>query len=348
MYTIEDAFHIENEAVKLITIKNKNQIEVQLLNYGAAIVAIYAPDKNGTIENIVLTYKNMEDYIENPSYFGVTVGRTAGRIANGTFKIDEKQYFLNKNFDSNHGHGGIKGFSYQIWNYSVQEEIEQTSVEFSYSSKHIEENYPGNLDVKVTYILTDYNELIIRYEAITDKKTICNLTNHSYFNLSGNDKRKVTDQYLKISSKQFLELDDNQIPTGKFIDVQNTPMDFNKPKLIGRDIETDYEQIKKTNGYDHPWMLNKTDNQIELIDKVSGRKMSVTTSYPCAVVYSYNFSNNEKLQNGKIGSQYDGICFETQYEPDGINHKHLNSAILDVNEKYDEQTIFKFSITLEE
>jgi len=343
VYCVNDILSNSNIELKLINIKNSNNMEVKLLNLGAAIIELLVPDNKGKAENIVLTYDSIEDYICNPPYFGATIGRTSGRIANGRFALEGKEYELNKNFGINHGHGGTKGFSFRIWDYEVVEAPNMTKVQFSYKSRDMEENYPGNLETKVIYTLTDENELIIEYEARTDKKTICNLTNHSYFNLSGNYKRKITDQYLRIKSDKFLELDSNQIPTGKFIDVKATPMDFNRFKLIGKDIKKDFEQLALANGYDHPWMLDEEKEQVEMYDEISRRKMTISTTYPCVVVYSYNSANNEKLKYGKISSEYDGICFETQYEPDGINNPLLNSAILNPDEKYYEKTVYKFS-----
>jgi len=349
MYTIKDAFDVENQTIKIITLKTNNQIELQLLNYGATMVGLYVPDKNGKIENIVLSHNDMNNYMNNSSYFGATIGRTSGRIANGIFELEQQIYHVMKNSGNNHLHGGEKSFSHQVWDYVINEESGQTIAEFHYLSRDLEENYPGNLDVKVKYILTNDDQLIIQYEAKTDKKTICNLTNHAYFNLSGNYKRKVTEQYLRISSDEFLELNEYQVPTGKFIEVLNTPMDFNHSKRIGTDIDCDYDQLRKTNGYDHTWILKKDDyqSQMEMFDKKSGRQMNITTTYPAVVIYSYNYPGNEILQNGKQGEKYDGICFETQYEPDGINHPELNSAILDVNQIYQHQTIFQFSIRSE-
>jgi aldose 1-epimerase len=208
----------------------------------------------------------------------------------------------------------------------------------------MEEGYPGNLKVKVIYTLTDDNELIIEYQAQSDRNTLCNLTNHSYFNLSGNYKRKVTEQYLKIKSDSFLETDDDLVPSGKTLDVKNTPMDFNTLKLIGRDIECDYKPLKQAGGYDHPWLLSGNEKQIEMYDEPSGRKMTISTSYPCVVVYTYNSASNERLKFDKVGSKYDAICFETQYEPDGINHKELNSAVLPAGTGYSERTVFKLEV----
>ena len=343
MYSTEKAFHIDHKEVTLISLKNQNGMELKLLSYGAAIVEILTPDREGIIESVVLTYENIEDYVKNPPYFGVTVGRISGRIAGGTFDLDEKRYHLEKNFGQNHGHGGPQGFSFQVWDYEIQEHENQTKVVFTYLSKDMEENYPGNLYAKVTYTLTEENEVVIEYGAETDRKTLCNLTNHAYFNLSGNYKGKITDQYLRVDADGFLGLDSYQIPTGEIIPVDGTPMDFRQSKLIGKDIQADDAQIIMAKGYDHPWLLRGRENQIEMMDKKSGRKMTITTTYPCVVIYTHNYPGDEQLKYGRVGSAYDSICFETQYEPDGIHHEKLNASILDVGQKYYERTIFKFS-----
>lgn len=344
MYEIDHVFDRGNKPVHLICMKNINNLEVKLLSYGAAIVEILVPDKRGLIENIVLTHDRITDYIQNPSYFGATVGRTSGRIGDGQFFLDGERYRLNKGSEVNQIHGGPQGFSFQVWDYDIESNQNGTVATFHYVSKDMEENYPGELAVKVTYTLTNHDVLIIEYEGKTDKKTLCNLTNHAYFNLSGNYKEKVTKQYLKISANHFLALDKHQIPTGKEINVQNTPMDFNEAKLIGKDIENDYEQLMNTGGYDHVWMLKENKHQVELMDELSGRKMTLTTSYPSVVVYTYNFPKSEGLKYGKTGTRYDGICFETQYPPDGINHGDLDAAILDVGQLYYEKSEFVFSI----
>ncbi|MFZ5965777.1 MAG: aldose epimerase family protein [Bacillota bacterium] len=344
MVKTEKVFQYNGKDVQLITMANKRKMEVKLLSYGAAIVEIRVPDKNGIVENVLLAYKNLEDYITNPSYFGVTVGRTSGRIAGGRFSLEDTEYQLNKNYGVNHGHGGPTGFSFRVWDYKIRQGEDKSTVEFTYISKNMEENYPGNMTCKVIYTLTDENELLVEYEAVSDKKTLCNLTNHGYFNLSGNYKRKVTEQQLKIKGDQFLELDKNFIPTGTFIDVKNTPMDFRELKLIGKDISSDYEQLVITGGYDHPWMLKNEAYQIEMTDDESGRRMRITTTYPCVVIYSYNFPNDDILQNGKMGTKHDGICFETQYEPDGINHGHFHAGLLMANERYYEKTVYAFDV----
>lgn len=344
MILVEKAFDVGGREAELITMRNGNRMEVKLLSYGAAIVDLLVPDRDGNIESVVLSYADVKDYITNSPYFGAAVGRVSGRIAEGSFTLDSKTYRLYKNYGRNHGHGGPEGFSFKLWGWEAVENEAAARVEFSYSSRDMEAGFPGKLDVKITYSLTGDNILTIEYEAYSDRRTLCNLTNHSYFNLSGDYKEKVTEQRLLIKAGSFLELNENQIPTGRLIPVEGTPMDFNKPKEIGRDIEADYWQLRLTNGYDHAWLLDSDKDQVELYDEKSGRKMTVSTTYPSVVVYSYNFPNDEKLRNGKCGSKYDGICFETQYEPDGINHEKLNHAILEAGQKYYEKTEYRFTI----
>lgn len=344
MHTVERVLSLGEKGIDRITLHNKNHMVVKLLNYGAAIEEISVPDKHGVVENVVLTHERVEDYIKNPSYFGATVGRTAGRIAQGSFTLNGRVYHLPKNYGTHHGHGGPGGFSFRLWDYVIRQGEDRILVEFCYTSAHMEEGYPGELAAKVTYTLTDQQELMIAYEAKADRRTLCNLTNHAYFNLSGNYKRKITEQYLRIKADCFLELNNYHIPTGKLLSVKNTPMDFRAWKAIGADIQKDDVQLILAGGYDHPWILTEQDHAIEMMDLESGRKMSITTTYPCVVVYSYNFPNGERLKYGKVGSKQDGICFETQYEPDGIHHGGLHSAILDVHEVYCEKTLWKFSI----
>jgi aldose 1-epimerase len=341
---VESIFNHDGKEVKLITLRNKNEMEVKLLNYGAAIAEILVPDRCGKIENVVLGYADYKDYINNAPYFGAIVGRTSGRIGKGSFTLDGKVHQLEKNNGMNSIHGGKEGFSFKVWDYRTVEEAGKTSVEFYYTSRDMEEGYPGRLDARVKYSLNDNNELHISYEALSDKKTLCNLTNHAYFNLSGSYKRKVTEQYLRIRSDKFLELDKGQAPTGRLREVVGTPMDFREAKLIGRDIESSYDQLILARGYDHPWLLSAGNEQVEMHDPESGRKLTVSTTYPCVVIYSYNFADNERLKYGKPGSKYDGICFEAQYEPDGIHHEGFNTSVLNAGELYHERTILKFTV----
>lgn len=344
MYCVRDLIKLADMEASLITLKNRNNIEARLMSYGASIVELLVPDRYGKPENIVLSYENMEDYIKNPPYFGVTVGRTSGRIANGSFTLDGRQYLLNRNAGTNHIHGGIEGFSFKNWDCALTEQEDRASVEFTYTSEDMEEGYPGRLEAKVIYTLTEDNELIIEYKAVSDRATLCNLTNHSYFNLSGNYKRKVTEQYLMLKADSFLETDSNLVPTGRRLEVKDTPMDFNTRKLIGRDIEKDYEPLRIANGYDHPWLLSAGEAQVEMYDEQSGRRMTISTTYPCVVVYTYNYPNNERLKYGKYGSKYDGICFEAQYEPNGINCEGLHPAVLAAGSNYNEKTVLKLEV----
>lgn len=344
MYCIMNIMRMEGRDITLITLSNRNNVQLKLMNFGAAVVELIAPDREGNLENIVLTYENIEDYMENIPRFGVTVGRTSGRIGGGSFRLEDKKYELCRNDGVNHLHGGPAGFSFRIWDYSISEGDNGSRVEFTYLSRDMEEGYPGNLEAKVIYTLTEDNEVIMEYQAKSDRDTLCNLTNHSYFNLSGNYKRKVTGQLLKIKSDYFLETAADMVPTGRLLAVVNTPMDFNVPKPVGRDIESDYGPIRQAGGYDHPWMLAGSEEQVELYDESSGRKMTISTTYPCVVVYTYNFADNEKLRYDITGSKYDGICFETQYEPDGINYQNLNPSILKAGGRYRERTVFRLEV----
>lgn len=344
MYCVSNVMRVADKDVALITIGNRNNTQLKLLSYGAVLVELLAPDREGNLENIVLTYSDFEDYTKNKPYFGAIIGRTSGRIGGGVFELSGQKYQLCQNDGINNLHGGPGGFNFRIWEYTIGEESDRAWVEFSYLSRDMEEGYPGNLTVKVKYILTDNNELIIEYYAETDRDTLCNLTNHSYFNLSGNYKRKVSQQYLKLKSDHYLETDSALIPTGKLLEVKGTPMDFNEGKLVGRDIDADFLPLVNAKGYDCPWMLSDSSEQVELYDEKSGRKMTVSTTYPCVVIYTYNFADNEKLKYGKLGGKCDGICFETQYEPDGINHQGMHTAVLKAGSSYNERTVFKLEV----
>ncbi len=344
MYCVSNVMRVEGKDIALITIGNRNNTQLKLLSYGAVLVELLAPDREGGLENIVLTYGDIEDYIKNKPYFGAIIGRTSGRIGGAAFELDGEKFQLSQNAGVNNLHGGPGGFTFKIWDYTIEEEADRSWVEFSYFSRDMEEGYPGNLTVKVRYILTDENEIIIEYHAETDRDTLCNLTNHSYFNLSGNYKRKVSQQQLKLKSEYYLETDSELIPTGKLLEVKGTPMDFTEGKLVGRDIDADFLPLIYGKGYDCPWMLSGSSEQVELYDEKSGRKMTVSTTYPCVVIYTYNFADNEKLKYGMLGSKCDGICFETQYEPDGINHQGMHAAVLKAGSSYNERTIFKLEV----
>ncbi|WP_423249129.1 aldose epimerase family protein [Clostridium sp.] len=330
-----------NDEISKIILKN-DKVYVEILNLGAVIEKINVEDRYGNKENIVLAYKDEESYIENPSSLGAVVGRVAGRIGNGSFKLNDVNYELDKNNNGNCLHGGYKGFSKKIWDYSYNEDEENSIVTFTCFSKDGEGGFPGNLNVKVTYSL-EWNKLSIEYRASSDKDTVVNLTNHSYFNLSGNNKRNVLEQKIYIDSDKICELDKNLIPTGIFLSVEKTPFDFREAKNIGEDINKNNLQLEIGSGYDHPWILNKKgDFDLMLVDEVSGRIMKVKTNQKAVLCYSMNFPDELPLENGKVAKKHDGICFETQSLPIGYDDCFLEDIILKKNEEYYQKTTFEF------
>lgn len=344
---VEKTSSINGQDISIIYLENDNNISLRLMNYGAAILELLVPDKNGRAENVVLAYENIEDYCKCSTYFGMICGRTSGRIANGKFTLDGVEYMLNKNEKGiTNLHGGFEGFSFKRWNYKILKNENEAAVSFSTSSPDMEEGYPGNVQVEVVYTLNNENKLKLEYRGRTDKPTLLNMTNHSYFNLSGNYKRLITDEELFINGDRYVELDDNMIGTA-VKSVKGTPMDFTAPKLIGRDINSSCLKNHPANGYDHPWLLNSTDinkSAVVLQDKASGRVMRIYTTYPSVVVYTYNYPKGELLKGGFTGEMHHAVCLETQYDPNGINYPGLNDGILRPGDEYNEKTIFKFSI----
>jgi len=336
-----------NEDVYLFSLKNNKGIEVKITNYGGIITSIITPDKNGNFSDIVLGFESLEEYLAGHPYFGAIIGRYCNRIKNGTFSLNGIQYNLAKNDGNNHLHGGLKGFDKVLWDYNIRIDEEKELLELSYLSKDMEEGYPGNLQVKVIYSLNNNNELKIEYKAKTDKDTIINLTNHSYFNLS--DEETILNHELKIYADYFTPIDSSLIPTGELLSVNNTPFDFTDFELIGRRIDHDNEQLKYGNGYDHNFVLNKKDNSLtlaaELFLKASGRLLQVFTTEPAIQFYSGNFLDGSiKGKNQKTYTRRSGLCLETQHYPDSPNKTHFPSVILKTEEEYKQTTIFKFGV----
>lgn len=332
-----------NDKISKIVLENE-KVTLELLNVGATIYKIFVEDKEGIKENIVLSYKDEESYIKNPSSLGAIVGRVAGRIGNASFNLNGVTYTLDKNNNGNCLHGGEESFNKKIWNYSYREEGDKLLAEFTYESPNKEGGFPGNLKTTVTYIL-EGEEITIEYRAICDEDTILNLTNHSYFNLSGNAKSTVLDEKLYIDSDKICELDENLIPTGNFLSVENTPFDFREAKKIGKDINKENTQLKIGSGYDHPWVLNKNEEfDAILIDEKSGRSMKVKTNQRAVVCYSMNFPDDLPLDKGVPAKKHDGICFETQSLPVGYEDCFLKDIILKKGEEYYQKTSFKFGI----
>jgi len=336
-----------NEDVYLFSLKNNNGIEIKITNYGGIITSIITPDKNGNFSDIVLGFETLDEYLSGHPYFGAIIGRYCNRIKNGTFMLNGIQYNLAKNDGENHLHGGLKGFDKVLWYSNIRKDEEKELLEISYLSKDMEEGYPGNLQVKVTYSLNNNNELKIEYIAITDEDTIINLTNHSYFNLSGEE--TILNHELKIYADYFTPIDSTLIPTGELLSVNNTPFDFRDFELIGKRIDYDNEQLKYGNGYDHNFVLNKKDNSLtlaaELFSKESGRLLQVFTTEPAIQFYSGNFLDGSiKGKNQKVYTRRSGLCLETQHYPDSPNKKNFPSVVLKRGYEYKQITIFKFGV----
>lgn len=334
--------------VQLFVLSNNNGMEVSLSDYGANIVKIIVPDKNGNKKDVTLGYDDVKGYELKAPGCGSFIGRIANRVANAEIIINGKKYELEKNDGNNCLHGGSKGYSSFIYDAEVFED-DAVSVEFSRLSPHMEQGIPGNLDITVTYTLTDKNELVIEYFAVSDEDTIVNFTNHAYFNLAGHDSGSVLGQKVCIFADQFTKTDAALIPTGEFADVAGTPLDFRTMKTIGQDIEADYEPLKLAGGYDHNYVLNNYDGEVkkvaELYDEESGRFMEVFTDLPGMQFYSTNSIKNEVP--GKSGYVYKsraGICFESQFYPNSCNMENVPNGRIKADEEFDSVTIYKFSV----
>jgi len=347
MKVIQEKFgEINDQTVNSFTLVNDHGMELTCINYGCIITKMITPDKDGNYENIVLGYDSLEEYVKGSYFFGTVVGRVAGRIKGGSFDLNGKTYTLAKNENNNHLHGGDKGFDKVIWDASIQENDEDVSVQFSYLSPDGEEGYPGNLNIKVTYTLNNQNELTIHYSGISDEKTLLNMTNHSYFNLSGNIKRDILNHSLSIKSDKFLELNDELLPTGELLDVLGTPFDFTSEQLIKSGVESNHSQNQLAGqGYDHPFLLSSNhDQEIVLTDSESGRTLTIETDEPGVVVYSGNQMKSEGEIYGVPSRKYLGICLETQGLPDAIHHPNFPSWVLEKDQEYTSVTKYKFGV----
>ena len=335
---------VNGKRVALYNLENSNGLVVQITNYGGKIVSIIAPDRNGNFDDIVTGYDNIEGYLDGENSFGAIIGRYGNRIANGKFELEGKEYTLALNSGKNHIHGGLKNFSNTVWEV-VKDNTQKLTLH--YVSVDGEEGYPGNLDVRVVYTLTDKNELIIDYYATTDKTTVINLTNHSYFNLAGGSFDPIYNHELQITANQFVPGDEELIPLGELWDVKNTPMDFNAATPIGKRINEDYEQLKNGRGYDHTFVLDnengKLINYAEVYEPKTGRLMECLTTEPGVQLYTANHFNGSQV--GKNGIKYNkqsAFCLETHHYPDSPNQPQFPSTVLTPDEMYKTTTIYKF------
>ena len=325
-------------------LSNTAGMKVEVLNWGATLTKIMVPDKEGRFENVILEWEDINTYENNPGNFGATVGRIAGRIADAKVTLNHQVYHFAKNTYENTLHGGLVGFDRKAWTGDIQQTEDAAILTLSYLSPDGEEGFPGNLHVKAIYVLKEDNTLTLTYEATTDKETIVNLTNHAYFNLSGEAKRSVLEQEVYINSNQICDLNEELIPTGALIDLDNErAFDFRIPKAIGKDIEQENHHLKNGCGYDHCWLLNKGEKAAELYDATSGRVMEIRTTAPGVVVYTMNHADGiTKLSNGAGQQRRYGVCFETQRKPIGKNEVFKEEVILKPSEVYRQETTFKF------
>ena len=334
--------------IKQYIFENDNQMKVKIINYGAIVVSIEVPDKYGKINDVVLGYDSIEGYVQDPSYFGAIVGRIGNRIAKGKFSLDGQDYTLAINNNENHLHGGIKGFNKRVWSPEIIKLNDAPALKLTYVSSDGEEGYPGNLTLEVTYSISSENELIIDYLGKTDKATILNPTNHSYFNLGGEGSGDILDHILKINADYFTPVDEGLIPLGDHKSVLGTPMDFLSPKKIGDRINNNDDQLKVGLGYDHNWVFNDWDGTLKLgvslFDPQSGRLMEVLTTEPGVQFYSGNFLDGTNIGKNQKAYQYrSALCLETDHFPDSQNNPNFPSVVLRPGEEYKQKTIYKFS-----
>ena len=339
----------KGEKIESYKLKNQNGMEVDIITFGGIITDLKVPNKDGVSENVVTGFNSLEQYMKPNPFFGALIGRFGNRIAKGKFTLDGKEYTLATNNGPNALHGGPEGFFRAVWKAEEAKSGEAAVLKLSYLSKDMEEGYPGNLKVVVTYTLTKNNELEVLYEATTDKKTVVNLTQHTYFNLSGDFSKTILDHEITLNADKIVPVDATLIPTGELQDVANTPFDFRKPKLIGKEIDAKDEQLVRGKGYDHCWVLNNTEKGKTVIatayHPASGRVLEMTTDEPGIQFYSGNFLDGTlPMRNGGTYAHRTGFCLETEHYPDSPNQKNFPTTVLNPGENYKTKTTFKFSV----
>lgn len=337
---------VDGDSTNLYVLTNSNGMEVTVTNYGGVIVSVMVPDKNGDMQDVVLGFDNIDDYVNINNNFGATIGRYGNRIANGKIVVEGVEYDLPKNNYGHTLHGGPNGFNTKVFKAN---QLDGQTVEMTYLSKDGEEGFPGNLSVKVTMKLTDDNAIDISYEAETDKETVCNLTNHSYFNLSGDASNTILDDLLMVNADSFTPVDATFMTTGEIAPVEGTPMDFRTPTAIGERINADYDQLKNGKGYDHNWVLNAKGDVTQLAATVyspkTGIELEVFTSEPGLQIYTGNFLDGTITgKNGVVYNQRTAICLESQKYPDSPNKPEWPSPYLKPGDRYTSKCVYKFLI----
>jgi len=334
--------------VDLYVLANDRGIKIKITNYGGIIVSIICPDRHGQPADIVLGYDCLSDYLHQKMYFGCIVGRYANRIANSSFCLNGREYELNSNEGRNHLHGGIDGFDKKIWQTRPIDTKEGRGLEFTGVSTDGEEGYPGRLAITFCYILSDENELIIRYKATTDKATIINLTQHSMFNLRGDMSQNILDHELMLNADRITPVGADLIPTGELRDVADTPFDFRQPVPIGARIKSDDVQLGYGNGYDHNWVLDNQGGSLKpaarVTEPTSGRILTAYTTKPGIQVYTSNYLDGSSRGKGGVAyHRYAGFALEAQHFPDSPNRPEFPSTVLNPQDTYSQTTIYKFS-----
>lgn len=338
----------DGQKADLYTLTNANGMVVKISNYGGIVTQITAADKNGKWEDVVLGFDSLSTYLKGHPFFGALVGRYGNRIAKGKFTLDGKEYTLPINNGPNALHGGINGFDKKLWKATEIKKDSIVGLELTYTSADGEEGYPGKLNVKITYTLSNDNGIQIDYEATTDKTTIINLTNHSYFNLTGL-KKDILGHEVSILADSLVAVDSTLIPTGKLIPVAGTPFDFRQPTVVGKRIDqTEDEQIKNGGGYDHCWVINRTNNDLipfaTVKDPESGRFMEVSTTEPGVQLYTGNFLDGSLKGKNATYSKRFGLCLETEHFPDSPNQPQFPTTTLKPGETYKTSTKYTFSV----
>lgn len=333
-------------AASTYEIGNGRGVRLIATDFGATVVSIFVKDKNGTERDVILGYDDLAGYERAECYFGATVGRNANRIANAKVTIDGVEYELEKNDNENSLHSGSNGVSVKMWDV---EEYTDTKITFGYTSKDMEQGFPGNCQMHVTYEVTEQNEFKITYHIVSDKKTVINMTNHSYFNLAGQENGNVLDQTLQIAASHYTPMKDSKsIPTGEIASVEGTPFDFRKEKPIGQDIKASHEQLIFANGYDHNFAIDKTKDGVEKIASAycseSGIRMDVYTDLPGVQLYTANFVGGQHGKKGAVYVQNSAFCLETQYYPNAVNEPNFASPVFDAGQPYDSTTVYAFSV----
>src|SRR5205809_5270353 len=339
----------DGKSVDAFTLTNATGLEVRAMTYGATIVSLRTPDRDGRLDDIVLGYPTLAGYLEKSPYFGAVVGRYGNRIAKGRFRLDGRSYQLATNNGPNHLHGGAKGFDKVVWTADTARSDSAAAITFTYTSPAGEEGYPGTLRARVTYTLTDRNELRVDYLATTDAPTPVNLTQHGYFNLAGTRAGDVLGHELTIAADHYTPVDSTLIPTGEIASVNGTPFDFRTPTAIGARIEQNDVQLKRGKGYDHNWVLNRTGTApglaARLTEPTTGRTLEVLTTEPGIQFYSGNFLDGSITgKDGRVYRHRYGLCLETQHFPDSPNHANFPSTILRPGQEYRSTTVFRFGV----